>query len=142
MHIKEGDTSATFDITTSPVKQNTAVTITANLNGIKRTTTKTATLSINPVQPKTIAVSPSTVKGGVQSLATITINGMAPPGGADISLKSSNAHAKVQPSIHIGPGSSSVTAAVNTTAVTANTTVTITATSSGASKSATLAIHP
>ena len=71
-------------------------------------------------------------------MATITINGMAPPSGANIALASSNAHAIVPKTVHINPGSSFVTVAVKTTAVQANTTATIKATAAGVSKSAAL----
>ena len=44
VHVKQGAITASFDITTFPVKQNTTVLITASMNGI----TKTTTLLVKP----------------------------------------------------------------------------------------------
>jgi hypothetical protein len=136
--VNAGSASATFIVKTSAVTAPAVSSIKATYSGI----TKAATLSIKPVQPAAITLSPAALKGGAQSVATITLNGPAPATGANISLTSSNLHATVPKTIKVSPGSSSVTVTVKTTAVTANTTAVIKATCSGVSKSANLTIKP
>ncbi len=137
VHINAGSFSTTVTVTTS----SGAATVTATIKATQSGVSKTATLTIKPTpQPTAVTLSPSTLLGGSNSTATVKINGPAPTGGADISLSSSNVHAKVPATVHINAGSSSTTVTVTTSAGAATVTAVIKAACSGVAKSATLTI--
>jgi hypothetical protein len=99
-------------------------------------TTTTASLSA-------VSVSPTSVVGGTTSRGTITLTGGAPSGGAVVTLGSANTSVvSVPASVSVAAGASSATFDVNTSAVTANTGVTITATYGGVSRTTTLTVTP
>ncbi|HXH60974.1 MAG TPA: hypothetical protein VNI20_06410 [Fimbriimonadaceae bacterium] len=58
------------------------------------------------------AFNPSTVDGGTQATGTVTLSGIAPAGGMNISLSSSTSLATPPPSVLVPPGSSSVSFSV------------------------------
>jgi hypothetical protein len=90
-----------------------------------------------------VSVSPASVVGGTAAQGTITLTGGAPSGGAVVTLSSANPSVvSVPASVSLAAGASSATFAVNTSAVTANTSVTITATYGGVSRTATLTVTP
>lgn len=97
-----------------------------------------------PVTPALSALSldPTTVGGGASTTAQVTISSPAPQGGMLVNLSSSKSTAQVQSSVKIPEGHASATFAVSTTAVTAATTVTITATLGNVTQSATLNLNP
>lgn len=95
-----------------------------------------------PVSLYSVTLNPTSVTGGTSSTGTVTLSGAAPSGGAVVSLSSSAAGATVPASITVAGGASSATFTVNTGAVTAPTPITITATYSGASKTAALTVTP
>jgi hypothetical protein len=98
--------------------------------------TSTATLSA-------VNVSPTSVAGGVTAQGTIALTGGAPSGGAVVTLSSANPSiVSVPSSVLVAAGASSATFGVNTSAVTANTAVTITATYAGVSRTTTLTVTP
>jgi hypothetical protein len=89
------------------------------------------------------SVSPTSVTGGASATGTVTLTADAPSGGAVVSLTSSNsAVASTPSSITVAAGATSATFPVATTAVTSNTSVTLTAAYNGASRSATLTVTP
>ena len=90
-----------------------------------------------------VDLNPVTVKGGVNSNATITLTGPAPAGGLVVSLHSSKPFkARVPASVTIPEGESSATVIINTKAVKRTTKVTISASLNGALKVATLTLTP
>ena len=90
-----------------------------------------------------VNVSPSSIVGGNAAQGTITLTSGAPSGGALVSLSSANASvAGVPASVTVAPGASSVTFNVTTSTVTANTSVVITATYNGTSRTTTLTVTP
>ncbi len=90
-----------------------------------------------------VNVSPSSVVGGNTAQGTVTLTSGAPSGGALVSLSSANASvAAVPASVTVAAGASSVTFNVTTSTVTANTSVVITATYSGTSRTTTLTVTP
>jgi hypothetical protein len=100
--------------------------------------------SVNPpadVSVSSVALSPSSVTGGQTSTGTVTLNGAAPAGGAEVALSSDSATATVPPSVNIPAGSSSGTFTVSTASVTTPTSASITASYNG-TQSATLSIDP
>ena len=95
------------------------------------------------VAVSSVAVSPTTVLGGVSSQGTVTLSAAAPAGGAVVTLTSSNtAVATVPASITIAAGSTTGTFSVTTTSVSAATSVTITASNSSSSVNAALSVNP
>jgi hypothetical protein len=90
-----------------------------------------------------VSVSPTSVVGGTTAQGTITLTGAAPSGGALVTLSSSNTSVvSVPASVTVSAGAPSVNFGVNTSAVNANTAVTITATYGGISRTATLTVTP
>jgi hypothetical protein len=136
--IDVGKSSVTFTVKTSTVSAATTSVITVTYGG----KSKTATLTIEPVEPKSISLSPSSVKGGSTSTATVTINGLAGTSGAKLSLSSSKSTASVPASVTVAAGANTATFKITTKAVTASTAVSIKAVSGTFSATATLTVHP
>jgi hypothetical protein len=90
-----------------------------------------------------VSVSPSSVVGGSTAQGTITLTSGAPSGGAVVSLSSANPSvAAVPASVTVAAGALTVNFSVNTSAVAANTSVGITATYGGISRTTTLTVTP
>jgi len=90
-----------------------------------------------------LAVSPTSVKGGSPSTGTVTLSGPASSGGAVVSLSSDNtAAATVPASVTVAYGETSATFTVNTSAVTTSTPATISASYAGATKTTSLTVTP
>jgi hypothetical protein len=142
--VAAGASSANFGVNTSAVTANTPVTITATFGGVSRTTTLTVTApATTTASLSAISVSPTSVSGGTAAQGTITLTGGAPSGGAVVTLSSANTSVvSVPASVTVSAGASSATFGVNTSAVTANTAVTITATFGGVSRTTTLTVTP
>jgi hypothetical protein len=142
--VAAGASSATFGVNTSAVTANTGVTITATYGGVSRTTTLTVTpASTTTASLSAVSVSPTSVVGGTAAQGTITLTGAAPSGGAVVTLSSANTSVvSVPASVTVAAGASSAIFGVNTSAVTANTGVTITATYGGISRTTTLTVTP
>jgi hypothetical protein len=136
--ISAGKSSVTFPVKTSTVTTATSSVIKVTYGG----KSKTVTLTIDPVEPKSISLSPSSVKGGATSTATVTINGLAGAAGAKINLSSSLSAASVPASVTVAADAMTATFKITTKSVTANTPVTIKAESGTFSTSATLIVHP
>jgi uncharacterized repeat protein (TIGR03803 family) len=135
--VSAGQTTASFTVQTSAtITATTSATITASYEK----SSATAKLTVQPVTITGISLSPSTVTGGVNSSATVTISAPAPTGGAVVHIKSSSAAANPD-NVTIPAGSTSGTATLPTVPVTSNTTATITATYLGSSQNATLTIQ-
>jgi hypothetical protein len=90
-----------------------------------------------------IALNPSSVVGGNTSEGTVSLTSAAPSGGAVVTLLSSNTSAATVPaSVTVPAGAFSATFTVSTASVTTSTSVTITGTFGGATRSATLTVAP
>jgi hypothetical protein len=82
-----------------------------------------------------ISVLPSSVTGGSSAQGTVTLNGAAPTGGAAVALSSSNTSAATLPSsVTVAQGSRSATFSITTRQVSADTSVTMSASYSGVIK--------
>jgi hypothetical protein len=142
--VPAGATSATFTVTTSAVAASTSVTISASFGG----ETQTASLTVTPPPPPTLAsltLNPSSVIGGPlvgSSTGTVTLNGPAPSGGAQVALSSSNSGvASIPSSVTVPAGSTKASFTVNTSIVLFSTNVTISASYNGTTKQANLAVN-
>lgn len=90
-----------------------------------------------------LTLAPTSVVGGKNSKGTVSLSGPAPSSGAVIKLTSSNPAIAVTPAtLTIAAGAISKTFTIKTTAVTASTSVTITASYSGLNLFATLTVKP
>ncbi len=139
--VPSGSTTATFTITTTGVKSQT----TANITGTLGTGSKSAPLTINPATIQSLAVAPTSVVGGSQSTATgtVTMSGVAAPAGDVITLTSSAPSiASVPASVTVTGSQGTATFTVATQSVTSSTSVTITATFNGGTKTTSLTVNP
>jgi hypothetical protein len=90
-----------------------------------------------------ISVNPSSVVGGNASQGTVTLSSAAPSGGAIVTLSSSNPSIASMPaSVTVPSGATSASFSIATAAVTANTSVTLSANYSGVTRITTLTLTP
>ena len=138
--VAAGSSSATFAITTFAVATQTLTSLSATYAGI----TKTATFTVNPQAAAALAavsLSPTSVTGGKTATGTVTLTAPAPGDGALVALVSSRARlASVPASVVVPAGATAATFIVMTQRVPATTSVKISATYLGASRTATLGI--
>ena len=100
-----------------------------------------ATFSTTPITVVSLTLRPSTVMGGRIAVATVTLSQPAPTGGVGVNITSSNprvAHPPAQ--IVVSGGRTSISFAVRTSQVTADTVVTVTASINGTQATGTLTI--
>src|SRR6266576_2292915 len=141
--VPAGATTATFPVNTTTVASSTTVTISAAYGGV----TTTASLTVTPAPPppptlSSLSLNPTSVAGGNSSTGTVTVNGAAPTGGAQVALSSNNGAASMPPSVTIAAGATSATFVVSTSAVASSTIVTISAAHSGVTRTASLTVAP
>jgi hypothetical protein len=127
-----------FQMQAGQVTSPTPVTITATLNS----GSASAQLNVLPPSIKSLTLSPSSINGGAQAGAIVMLNGQAPAGGASINLSSDSPAAMVPALATIQAGNSSVSLAIPTTQVAANTLANITAGWNGANVQSQLTIIP
>jgi hypothetical protein len=127
-----------FQMQAGQVTSPTPVTLTATLNSGQ------ASLQFNVLPPSlnSIVLTPSTISGGARSGAIVMLNGQAPAGGAVVDLSSDSASAIPPALATIPAGSSSVSVAIPTNAVAANTLANISAGWNGASVQSQLMLTP
>jgi uncharacterized repeat protein (TIGR03803 family) len=143
--VPAGATSATFAITTNGfVLSNTAVMITATLGN----STQQAALTLTPgIAVTSIRLNPTTVTGGSNSTATVTIASPAPSGGSEVLISRSQNPPCPPPlilpnAVIVPAGSTSSNFTVGTTSVTSSSAAQVFAQSGGATVSATLTVNP
>ena len=141
---ESGKFFAPFNVTTSPVTSPVKVTISATHAGVK----KTATLTIRPATLSQFLLNvggfPKGLKtGGEPVELSVSLTGKALSSGVDVSL--TNSHPAVvltSPTVHIPGNLSLLAVSVNTTAVTENTKVTLSASYGGVTKDVVLEVIP
>jgi len=138
VRVRAGTSAMHFTVRTTPVAAPTTVTVTATAGGA----TVQAVVTVQPPTVKSLSVKPRVVSGGSSAAGTVILNGAAPAGGMVVSLASSSTLAQLPATVTVPAGATKATFAINTSAVTATTRVTIQATASGVTKSATLKIKP
>lgn len=136
--VSAGQTSATFDITTTPVEAATTATITAAA-GIR---TRTVDLTINPPTVSTVALAPASVYGGNPSTGTVTLDAPAPLNGTRVALASDIPEATVPASVLVPAGGTTATFSISTASVLAQKTARISASASNVVRSANLTVRP
>ena len=136
--IPAGASQATFNIITKAVPSNKVVQVKA----ITGATVKTADLIVTPPDLATLSISPSSLLGGSSAMGTLSISSPAPVGGLAIKVVSNSLSATVPATAIIPSGKTTGTFAIHVLAVGKVTTVTITSTLNGVSKSSVLTINP
>jgi hypothetical protein len=134
--VPAGATTTTFEITTEGVTSQQNADISAKLGSV----TKPVTLTIKASTISAFTLNPTSVVGGIATTGTIVLNGPAPTNGALIHLSSSNKAGDQPATLLIPSGQSSISFTITTTAVKSQTSVHITASLDGSSKSASLTI--
>ena len=127
-----------FQVQAGQVTAPTPVTLTATLNS----SSASAQFILQPPSLKSLTISPSTISGGAQPQGIVMLNGQAPAGGVVVTLISNSPSVSPPASVFIEAGSPSVSFAIPTSAVTANTTATVTASYGGASTPAQVTLTP
>ena len=125
--VAQGQTSASFTITTTAYPANVNSTITAR----QGSASAKAVLTIDAPVLASLALNPTTVTGGSTSTGTVTLTGPAPSAGTAVTLSSSSACATVPASVTVAAGATSATFTVSTTPYSSNISATITAARSG-----------
>ena len=136
VNVLSGQISATFSVGTGGVTSSTPATISGSLNGISQS----AVLTINPAGLASLLVNPGSIVGGNTATGTVTLNGVAGPGGIPIALSSNNNSATVPSTTMVPGGSTSTTFSISTLGVSSSATALITANLSGTSQTASLTI--
>ena len=136
--VPQGTSQATFTIGSSAVASVTTGSITATLFGAS---TK-ASLSLQPALTS-LSVTPASVPGGVTAHLVINLGALAPAGGWQVSLSSSNPSvASVPSSATVPAGTSYLQVPVSTTPQCSNTPVTLTASSGVTTLNTSLTVTP
>jgi len=112
--IAQGQWSTTFQIPTTSVTAKTVATVSANLNG---ESPLSATLTIVPAILVSLTFSPPAVAGGSTSVGTLTLSGIAPPGGLQASLTTTSSAVSIPKGVSFAGGQSVVTFKVTTAVV-------------------------
>jgi hypothetical protein len=127
-----------FQVQAGQVTTPTPVTLTATLNS----GSASAQFTLQPPSLQSLTISPSSISGGAQPQGIVMLNGQAPAGGAVVTLTSNSPSVTPPASVVVDAGSFSASFAIPTNAVTANTTVTVTASYGGASAQAQVTLTP
>jgi hypothetical protein len=113
----------------------------ATLTGTLDATSASVSFTVRPPSLRSLWVS-SPMTGGVPTSAIVALNGVAPAGGAVVSLASSSPSANPPATVTVAAGNASVSANVPTSAVTTTTAVTLSASWNGQSVQAQLSLTP
>jgi hypothetical protein len=139
--VPAGSTSATFTASTSDVSFQTLVTVTASAGSAAESATLKVNPAPSPVGVASLALNPTSVKGGNTSQGTVTLVEVAPSGGTLVTLASSNKGAATVPaSVTVPAGAQSATFTVSTNKVSSSTSVRISASAGGVTQTATLGV--
>jgi hypothetical protein len=132
-------TSGSGTVATAPVLASTSVLLTATTGSVSQSAS--VTLQPVPVTIASITVSPTSLVGSNSATGTITLTAAAPAAGIDVDVSTNNVAVVPGPAfVHIGSGISSATFALNTKPVTASSAVTISASHSATTKTASLTV--
>ena len=123
VEVAEGATSDLFAINTSNVTTTKTVTITASYGGFS----VTANLTVTPGSLTGLAISPTSVSGGLSATGTMTLNGPAPIGGTTVALSSDTTAVTVPDTVVVPAGASKATFTLSTHSVASTTVANITA---------------
>jgi hypothetical protein len=150
--IPEGATTASFDVDTLGVAVPAFVQVRADLSLNPQERFAQDYLAVVPVAGSAppsgplavfdVSTTPLSVVQGNPSIGTVILNGVAPSGGAVVTLFSDNPAAVPWSNVTVTAGQTAAVFGVATDRVTAPTLVTITATFGGTSRSTTITVSP
>lgn len=129
--VPAGQTSVSFQVPTRTVLSQVDAVVTATLNGVSRT----ANLSLTAPALTSIALNPSTIRGGDDAVLTVNLTSPAPIGGVTVTLASTNAALVVPASVTVPAGETTVKVTLGTRPVTATENGQLNATFAGVTKS-------
>lgn len=139
--VPEGQSTASFNVTSKSVTTPRVVTITASLPTLPSPTVQSATVTVNPLGVN-LSITPTSVIGGNNATGSIVLTAPAGPGGLALAVRSTTLNAIVPQTVTIPTGGSNATFNIGTKVVTNDITATITAkTATGMSGTATLTIR-
>lgn len=138
--VPAGSSVKTFSIATNAVTSIAQGDVTARFGGV----TRTLHLYVRPIRARTLALAPNPVRGGAVATGTVTLECPAAPGAIVVGLTSGNTAVAVPmvASVTIPAGGTTASFGVRTSAVTANTNVSINAWVFGVRRTATLSVRP
>jgi hypothetical protein len=139
--VPAGQKTASLIVRTSNVTASVSATITAKYNGVADTTGVTITPVVLPAL-SSLAFSQTSVGGGANATLTILLSAAAPSAGATIAFSSNSNAFPVPAIIAIPAGYIGANVAFETLSVTVPTSVTITATYNGVTKTAGITLTP
>lgn len=131
--VPQGVAVASFPIQTKAVASNTVITITATLGSASLQTSATILPATAPTV-SSLSLRPTSVQGGLSSQGMVTLNTVAPAGGAVVSLSSTSGAVGMPATIGIPEGETIGFFAITTREVSATTTAPITAAIGSSSK--------
>lgn len=146
--VAAGATTATFAIATTPASAPISATITASWSATLPKVTKSAKLTVRPMGVTSVTLNPTSVKGGLDSTATITLEAAAGPSFIPITLSSSastvarfvDGAGNAISSVLVPLGQTSVNVTLRTSPVTTTRKVTLRVAANGLTKSAVLTV--
>jgi hypothetical protein len=135
--VPEGQKTATFNITTGKVTEETYAYISATVDGVS----SEASLTIRPksIKPTSLSITESLV-GGTNGTGTITLSDPAPLGGLDIDLATNNASVSLPLVVKVAEGSKTATFSFTTSAVSSTITATVSAKANGSTVTDTIEV--
>lgn len=136
--IPAGSAFTQFSFTYGQVTAPTAATVTASYAG----STSSVPIIVNPPSLKQVGPSPNRISGGATASAFVELNGTAPAVGAAVSLTSSSPLAVPPATVTVSPGGVLQFFSIQTSAVAAATSVTITASWKGQQVTHQLTLEP
>lgn len=104
--------------------------------------TRSCPLTLAPLVPAALAFTPSTVTGGTDVSCRVVINGVAGPGGRTVAVFDNSPNTTMPSTVVVPAGASQVIFTINTTPVTSQKTVLVTARVSAGEKTGTFRINP
>jgi len=144
VNIAAGNSATTFTVATDPsVSSFTSATIT----GSSGASTKDTFLDIFPdpnagPQLASLTTGATSVTGGSNVTATVTLTRAAPSGGSSITMSTSSQAAQAPPIVTVQAGQTSATFTITTSTVTTSTPITVTATFGNGTKTASFTLTP
>lgn len=136
--LAKGASACSFIVTTTPTLLPYTATVTATCDYVRLANA----LQVVPPKVTACAVSPTTAKGGTTIQGSIVLNGPAPAGGLLVLLWDNSTSAYTPFGVTVAPGETTATFPITTSAVTANNTVNVSASTGGGTKSATFTLTP
>ena len=136
--VPAGASSVTFPVATDAASADCLVTLTASFAGV----TRTCQVTVKARALYAVRLTPATVTGGSVATGTVVLNAPALPGGAVVTLISSDPAAEVPATVTVPAGAVTATFSVAAKTVAASTTLSVTGSCGGVSKAAILTVVP